>query len=716
MSDSKQSLGVFRLLDTTDPVGEGGQGTVRRAVCERADFPGLTVGMTVALKVMPVSDADESRWQRLGSMVSVLAALDSPHVVRHYGCFRERAGVVDLHVVVMEFLEGETLRTRLSRSPGGLDADVALNIVRAAASGLGAAAAAGFVHRDVKPDNIFLCADGRVKVIDFGIARHEDSPTATGSRLVGSFDYMAPERTKPDFRGDERSDVFSLGVVLHEALFGALPYAVRAARSEFAFFERWGRQARDTALALDGRAGRLVPGLDEVLKRALAVDGKDRIPGFAAFASALERLELHEIRSEKETYRILALLGEGGFGEVFRAKRLSDGEIVAIKHLKRMDGEATDRFRKEARTMAALDDSAFVRFHDYFESGHAAAPQAYLVMAYLPGMPGRTLRDAMRGANGRGLPCGDVLAAFARYAHGLAALHLNGVVHRDVKPANLYYPSDDVSRSAIMDLGVALDWKTTMTVGFVPGTLEFMPPEVILGESRGSPASDVYALGLCLYEALTGRTAFPQFKRGTADAIEAFVVRARQMRAPELDAPLVSANPDLARLLLRMTEPDVNRRMASAAEAEMELQDLIDAFARGDWQLPQPEQTTGVPGEQDAPTSDAPTLDAPTSETRMPQTQDQAVPPAVPPAPIWRRLVRNRRELMLIAALIVELASTAVIVWLRPRPVDLEAERRRLVERLKAAEKARVEAERKAADAAAEARRIWGERNAGKGW
>lgn len=707
--DGRHRLGGFRLLDAADPVGAGGQGTVRRAVCEAAVFPGLAVGTTVALKVMPGSDSDDVRWRRLESKVSVLAALDSPDVVRYHGCFRERVGVVTLHVVVMEFLEGETLRMRLERSPGGLDADVALDVARAVASGLAAAAAAGLVHRDVKPDNIFLCADGKAKVIDFGIARHEDLPTATGSQLAGSFDYMAPERTEPDFRGDERSDVFSLGVVLHEALFGCLPYAAQAARSEFAFFERWSRQSRTAALALDGRAGRLLPGLDELLKRALAVDREDRFSGFAAFASALGRLAPHEIRSERETYRVLSLIGEGGFGEVFRARRLGDGAIVAVKHLKRMDGGAAERFRGEARAMAALDDSAFVRFHEYFESGHAAAPQAYLVMDYLDGMPGRTLRDAMRAANGRGLPHGEVIAAFARYAHGLAVLHTNGIVHRDIKPSNLYYPSDAVVRSAIMDLGVALDWKTTLTVGSVSGTLEYMPPEVIMGESRGSPSSDVYALGLCLYEALTGRPAFPRFKRNSADAIEAFVIRARQMRAPEFDAPLVGANPELERLLRRMTEPDVARRMSSAAEAELELQDLLDAVGRGDWHVPQEEPSADCSGDCDAPTSDAATQ---TTQADAPLTATGA---DVSSVPLWRRIVRNRRELMLILALIIELLSTAVIIWQRPRPVALEVERRQLAERLKAAEEARATAERAAAEATAEALRIKAERDVGKG-
>jgi len=519
MADAgEQRLGGFRLLDAAVSIGTGGQGTVCRAVCERADFPGLAVGTTVALKIMSESGADDARWTRLSSMVEALRRLDSPNVVRYHGCFRERSGVVSLHVVVMELLSGETLKERLARTAGGLDADAALALAAGAAAGLSAAAAAGIVHRDVKPDNVFLCGDGSVKMIDFGIARHEGSAaTANGAHLVGSFNYMAPERAEASFRGDACADVFSLGVVLHEALFGRLPYAVRPERPEFAFFARWSGAARAGALAIDPRARRIVPGLDEVLARALAVDRGERYADFAALRAALERLEPIEFRSEREVYRVTALIGEGGFGEVFRARRLRDGETVAVKHLTKMDGEAAERFRREARVMAALNDPAFVRFHEYFESGPvAAATEAYLVMACLEGMPGWSLRDVLGAANGAGLPVGDVLGAFAVYAHGLAVLHAHGVVHRDIKPTNLYFPPADAAAPVIMDLGVVRDTVTTLTKGLAPGTPDYMPPEVILKDSPGSPASDVYALGICLYEALTGRTAFPRFKTASS--------------------------------------------------------------------------------------------------------------------------------------------------------------------------------------------------------
>lgn len=743
----EQHLCGFRLLDSTASLGVGGQGTVCRAVCERTDVPGLAVGTVVALKVISESGVDDERWRRLASMVKTLVHLDAPNVARYYGCFRERAGVVNLHVVAMELLEGETLKERLARTPGGLDADVALDIVRAAAAGLGAAATTGIIHRDVKPDNIFLCGDGSVKLIDFGIARHEGTTTTmNGAPIVGSFDYMAPERTDASFRGDECADVFSLGVVLHEALFGRLPYALQSDRPEFAFFERWSRGARAGALKIDGRAGRIVPGLDEVLIRALNVDRSGRFVGFQALGSALARLSPIEIRSEAETYRVTALIGEGGFGEVFRARRLRDGEVVAVKHLKKMDEGAARRFRGEARAMAVLNDPAFVRFHEYFESGSAAVSQAYLVMACLEGMPGRSLRDVLWAANGAGLPVGDVLEAFAGYAHGLAVLHAHGIVHRDIKPSNLYFAPGCETGSVIMDLGVALDWKTTLTNGLVPGTPDYMPPEIITSESRGSSSADIYALGFCLYEALTGRTAFPRFKSGTSGSFEAFIVRARQKRAPRFDAPLVAANPDLERLLRRMTDPDVDRRMSNAAEAEMELRDLQDAFERGEWNEPQSDGGGNPTEGGETPTVDGVTLDVSTSaaSTQEPPPVQTSPSPRLPHRVgmgrivglllvvlvligagvyLWsdRRVTTVRQvvppmpqtaepvPMTVVTQKVVQAPSIDTNALMRAAALQRERQERELAkirEQLKASEEARKKAEREAADAEAAQQRL----------
>jgi serine/threonine-protein kinase len=119
----------------------------------------------------------------------------------------------------MEYLKGRTLQEHIEASSQGLDADLALHYVSEAISGLIYAAEKKIVHRDIKPANIFICDDGAVKLIDFEIARQEGG---TGTQSTqgprGTFDYMSPDFIDPVFHGDECSDVFSMGVCLHEAI------------------------------------------------------------------------------------------------------------------------------------------------------------------------------------------------------------------------------------------------------------------------------------------------------------------------------------------------------------------------------------------------------------------------------------------------------------------------------------------------------------------
>src|SRR5262249_32908350 len=127
------------------------------------------------------------------------------------------------HFIAMEFLEGESLRDRLQRS-SPLPLDEALRIAVAVADGLHFAHQHGVVHRDVKPDNVHLLPDGRVKITDFGIARITFEPTLTADgQIFGTPSYMSPEQVTG--KGiDARSDIFSLGVMLYEMVAGRKPF------------------------------------------------------------------------------------------------------------------------------------------------------------------------------------------------------------------------------------------------------------------------------------------------------------------------------------------------------------------------------------------------------------------------------------------------------------------------------------------------------------
>ena len=595
-----QRIGGFKILDELQS-GTGSQGAVYRAVCDEASVSGIEVGDMVAIKVMSATGADDRQWEKLQRSTAELAQLEHPNVVRYLGCFRETGAFTDTLVVIEEFLEGETLKDVLARNPSGLDADETLRIAAAALDALAFVSSCGIVHRDVKPGNIFLCRDGSVKLIDFEIACHDSGGTTSSTAAVGrgTYDYMAPEFAEEGFRGDVRSDVFSFGVVLHEMLVGKLPYPrIDGERQQagFAFLERWSRYVSggQHPIRISSRIGRLVGGAEAVLSKALNPNRASRFADFATFRKALDGIRFNEIRNGEKVYRLQKFIGKGGFGEVFKARELASGQEVAIKHL--LKSAYAERFHREARIMAQLDDPCFVRLHDFFALGVPGAQDAFLVMDFLPDMPGSSLRDAIRARKGGALAFADVCKAFLRYAHGLSVMHERGIFHRDIKPSNLYYPAGKPDSAAIMDLGIARDENGTATVGQVPGTLDYMPPEVVVGTSRGDGRMDIYALGLCLYEALTGKLGFPRLPSGPSGYSE-FFLRARSMKAPDLSDPLVLANDRLHALLHDMTNPDAGRRIRTAEEVVQRLKVVLEnPVERGSASVPiRPAVTPSAP-------------------------------------------------------------------------------------------------------------------------
>jgi serine/threonine protein kinase len=190
------------------------------------------LGRDVAVKVLPDRLAnDEKALARFETEARAVAALSHPNILSLFDV-GETNGV---HYAVTELLEGETLRALVARGP--LLARRALEIAHQVAEGLAAAHEKGIVHRDVKPENVFLTKDGHAKILDFGLARHETtfrdpgdthSPTVSAlteaGAVLGTVAYMSPEQAsgKPV---DHRSDQFSLGVVLYEMLAGKRPFA-----------------------------------------------------------------------------------------------------------------------------------------------------------------------------------------------------------------------------------------------------------------------------------------------------------------------------------------------------------------------------------------------------------------------------------------------------------------------------------------------------------
>ena len=688
-------LGPFRILGPITGA-RGSQGSVFRAVCENAEMPGLRTGDVVAVKVMAGDDNGEAL-RRLQERIRLIQKTGHANVVRYYGAFLVAGEFNSQIAVVMELLEGEPLSERIAKSRGGLDADEALRVVDHALSGLAATEAAGIVHRDIKPSNIFLCRDGGVKIVDFGVATQVNVQSSTASgRFAGTFDYMAPEFANPSFHGTPRSDVFSMAVVLHETLTGQLPYTQlkeKGQSADFAYLSRWSqRQEGLCAIHIKSSIGRVLDGADAVLARALDENPEKRYAGAEDFRAALGQVRFRDLKGETDAYRFLKMIGKGGFGEVYKARILGTGKPVAVKRL--LNPAYGDRFRREKNVMRRLDDPSFVRFVDFIDIDRAGGTDAFLVMAYLPEMPGSSLRDAIRRAAGRPLPFADVIMAFAIYARALGKMHGLGIYHRDIKPSNLYFREGHPEQSVVMDLGIARDQNGTQTAGQVPGTLDYMPPEVVGAESRGDAGMDFYALGLCLYEALTGSSAYPRLPSGPS-AFAAFYARVSSKERPKFDARPVVDNPRLLDLLRSLTELNLKRRLTNAAEVVRRLAEILSETGERPFAVvPSPPSPPPVP-QDDAPTPATNPTAAPGGDTDFEDARESHASSALSfwRIPGLRRLVAGIAVVTLLAVAwspmceLVGLGRKTAMDWIdRKKAESRQAE-------VEQAEKARIAAE-----------------------
>jgi beta-lactam-binding protein with PASTA domain/tRNA A-37 threonylcarbamoyl transferase component Bud32 len=260
--------GRYRLVEL---LGKGGMATIYRATDAQ-------LGREVAVKVLhPEYGRDPDFVARFKQEAQAAASLSHPNIVGVYDFGTDADGPY----LVMELVDGEDVATLLARN-GPLPPRQAARLAAEAAHALGAAHARGIVHRDVKPGNILVSADGRVKVADFGIARAwADARLTLPGVKLGSVHYFSPEQALGE-QATEASDIYSLGIVLYELLTGRRPW-----EGDNAAAVAMARISAPPPLVSDVRPN-VPPVLEAIDRRALSPDPAARFPSAEAMAQALE--------------------------------------------------------------------------------------------------------------------------------------------------------------------------------------------------------------------------------------------------------------------------------------------------------------------------------------------------------------------------------------------------------------------------------------------
>ena len=266
-------------------LGGGGMGVVYRA-------HDTELNRTVALKVLPLHLCEQPEYlSRFRAEARAQARLNSPHIVTLYSLMESAAGVV----LVLEYVEGETLEQRLRRQ-GPMPIAEAARVFEQALRGLEHIHQMGVLHRDLKPSNLFLAREGTVKIMDFGVAKlMDDRAAAQRGAMVGTMLYISPEQINGRDT-DFRSDIYTLGICLFEAVTGRLPFE---RRTDYALMHAHVQENPPSPRQLQ----RGIPAaLERTILKAIEKDPNRRFQNVQEFRAALLDTGVLERRGAADDY------------------------------------------------------------------------------------------------------------------------------------------------------------------------------------------------------------------------------------------------------------------------------------------------------------------------------------------------------------------------------------------------------------------------------
>jgi serine/threonine protein kinase len=621
----------YRILE------EIGTGTVATVYLAR----NLATNDMVALKVMHAELTEEGQFlRRFRREARLLEKLDSPYAVRllDYG---EEEG---LNFIALEYVPGRTV-DQVLQDEGPLGVERALAIARQVAQCLADAGAVGIVHRDIRPANVMLAASDVVKVMDFGVAAGAGLSRLSSSGVVGTPHYLAPELTEEE-RADIRADVYSLGVILFEMMTGERPYEAEDAAS---IVLKHLQEPIPSARPLNPEVPQEVDGL---IARCLAKNPQERYLPLQLVRAITDSLGEVEVAPGVEGalagqtlghYQLLERIGRGGMATVYKAYQPSLDRYVAVKVLPTYlarDASFAARFQREARAIARLNHTNVLPVYDSGQEGDLN----YIVMRYVEG---GTLKEML----GKPLDLETTVEIMAQVGKALDYAHRRGIIHRDVKPSNVLMDEEGVV--LLSDFGLARIAETTVKI-------------TKTGEVDGR--SDVYSLGVMLFEMLTGRVPYE------ADTPIAVVVK-------HLTAPLPlprQVNPAIPEPVERVVLKALAKYPADRYQSTGE---MLEALNQAVAKAPVPAEVAPPPpavAVEEKPMEAAP---LPKPVVAPPPLVEPLAVPAEEAVPFWRKVPEGARAFGVLVTrgvpgwgwalgALVVLATITIALYPRPKLGD----------------------------------------------
>jgi serine/threonine protein kinase len=429
-----------------------------------------------------------------GQRLEQLSQTQHPNIVRVRDLFHEGG----TYCLVMDFVQGESLFNLVQRR-GTLPIEEALQYITQIGNALKVVHQAGLVHRDAHPGNMMIQQDGKAVLIDFGIAG-ETMPTTVSSRFFGNPGFAPHEQ----MRGDRKPyvDVYSLAASLYYAITGKRPT------------ESFQRKAYNMALVSPQEHNSSISNeLNQAILKGMELEPENRPQTMHEWLESLTEESVtiwtrgHQLQNGK--YTIDRDIAQGGFGITYLATD-EYNKRVAIKSLnktvqKRPDfAKLQQDFLNEAVKLAKCNHPHVVQVREVFQEGKLWC----MAMEYIEG---EHLAD--RVVNGGALPEAEAVEYIRQIGSALTVVHNNGLLHRDVKPANILIRANK-TEAVLIDFGIAREFIPSQTKLHTPYLSHcFAPIEQYQTVAKRGAYTDVYALAATLYFLMTKHLPHPALNR-----------------------------------------------------------------------------------------------------------------------------------------------------------------------------------------------------------